>query len=171
MPAHISRDAHGQVLEEAPVQPKPAQNPWNIVQRSVNNAPLLHEHSIGLLSQAISLNTIFCFGAHLGAEVMDWLCNLQHRNGITPRSSYALLTTGDGVFAPNGVCNMPFGGLQSTAGVSGRVASSSIVSCAGQRYAWTMHVTWASTKHARVYCCLFTEHMASWPGLLIDSFE
>lgn len=68
MPAHISRDAHGQVLEEAPVQPKPAQNPWNIVQRSVNNAPLLHEHSIGLLSQAISLNTIFCFGAHLGAR-------------------------------------------------------------------------------------------------------
>lgn len=29
-------------------------------------APLLYVHSLGLLSQAISLNTVFCFGAHLG---------------------------------------------------------------------------------------------------------
>lgn len=36
------------------------------MQQNVRGAPLLHVHSIGLLSQAICLNTVFNFGAHLG---------------------------------------------------------------------------------------------------------
>eukprot|EP00892_Ulva_mutabilis_P006741 jgi/Ulvmu1/4439/UM002_0164.1 len=56
------------VTDTGPASPKVMSNPWIQVQQNTIRGPVIHGHSIGMLSQAISLNTVFSFGAHLGMK-------------------------------------------------------------------------------------------------------